>query len=136
MGGNDNARELIVRDYHANPEPPAEAQVTATLDELDALSDTELLDFTTLAKVFGYPIDGGGAGFRDELRAATARWQAFPGCSSPTSTCWCGRSGSLQGLLAASAERPAVGRGHRRRCGRATSAKDCRSWRSRRSPTG
>ena len=26
-----------------------------SLDELDALSDTELLDFTLLAKVFGYP---------------------------------------------------------------------------------
>jgi diadenylate cyclase len=55
LGGNDIARELIVRDYHASPEPLSEAQLTATLDELDALSDTELLDFTTLAKVFGYP---------------------------------------------------------------------------------
>ncbi|EUA23541.1 disA bacterial checkpoint controller linker region family protein [Mycobacterium xenopi 4042] len=55
LGGNDAARELIVRDYHANPEPPSKAQVAATLDELDALSDTELLDFTVLAKVFGYP---------------------------------------------------------------------------------
>ncbi|WP_375488357.1 DNA integrity scanning diadenylate cyclase DisA, partial [uncultured Mycobacterium sp.] len=55
LGGNDAARELIVRDYHANPEPPSKAQVAATLNELDALSDTELLDFTVLAKVFGYP---------------------------------------------------------------------------------
>ncbi|BBY05955.1 DNA integrity scanning diadenylate cyclase DisA [Mycobacterium noviomagense] len=55
LGGNDTSRELIVRDYHANPEPPSKAQVAATLDELDALSDTELLDFTVLAKVFGYP---------------------------------------------------------------------------------
>src|SRR6516225_387129 len=55
VGGNDVARELIVRDYHANPEPPSPAQVTATLDELDSLSDNELLDFTALARVFGYP---------------------------------------------------------------------------------
>ncbi|MCV7259494.1 DNA integrity scanning diadenylate cyclase DisA [Mycobacterium shimoidei] len=55
LGGNDIARELIVRDYHANPEPLSKAELIATLDELDALSDTELLDFTALAKVFGYP---------------------------------------------------------------------------------
>lgn len=55
LGGNDIARELIVRDYHANPEPLSKTELVATLDELDALSDTELLDFTALAKVFGYP---------------------------------------------------------------------------------
>ena len=31
------------------------AQIAETLHELDGLSDTELLDFTSLAKVFGYP---------------------------------------------------------------------------------
>jgi diadenylate cyclase len=55
VGGNDLARELIVRDYHANPEPPTGMQVQFTLDELDQLSDTELLDLTALSKVFGYP---------------------------------------------------------------------------------
>ena len=40
--GNEAARELIVRDYHANPEPPSKTQVGATLAELDALSDAEL----------------------------------------------------------------------------------------------
>ncbi|WP_163756838.1 DNA integrity scanning diadenylate cyclase DisA [Mycobacterium botniense] len=55
LGGNDTARQLIVRDYHASPEPLSEEQVAATLAELDSLSDNELLDFTTLAKVFGYP---------------------------------------------------------------------------------
>jgi diadenylate cyclase len=55
LGGNDIARELIVRDYHANPEPPSKAQIANTLTELDALSDTELLELTALAKVFGYP---------------------------------------------------------------------------------
>src|SRR6202008_3569565 len=55
VGDNDTARELIVRDYHANPDPPTADQVSATLEELDSLSDNELLDFTTLARVFGYP---------------------------------------------------------------------------------
>src|SRR5258705_1053605 len=55
LGGTDTARELIVRDYHANPEPLSKTQIDATLAELDALSDTELLEVTALAKVFGYP---------------------------------------------------------------------------------
>src|SRR6201995_5430551 len=55
VGDNDTARQLIVGDYHANPDPPTAAQVSATLEELDSLSDNELLDFTTLARVFGYP---------------------------------------------------------------------------------
>src|ERR1700744_3506353 len=55
LGGTETDRELIVRDYHASPEPLSEAQLGSMLHELDALSDAELLDFTTLAKVFGYP---------------------------------------------------------------------------------
>ncbi len=55
LGGNDVSLGLIVRDYHATPEPLSEAQLTSTLDELDALSDAELLDFASLARVFGYP---------------------------------------------------------------------------------
>jgi diadenylate cyclase len=55
LGGNDTARELIMRDYYASTDPPSQAEVTAALDELDSLSDTELLDFTAVARVFGYP---------------------------------------------------------------------------------
>ena len=55
LGGDDTDRELIVRDYHANPQPPSRAQLQTTFDELDALSDDELLDLTALAAVFGYP---------------------------------------------------------------------------------
>ncbi len=55
LGGNDTARDLIVRDYHANPGPLSELQISSTLDELDAMSDTELLELSVLAKVFGYP---------------------------------------------------------------------------------
>src|SRR6201998_1794285 len=54
LGGNDTARELIVRDYHANPEPLSKEEVEAILNELDELSDTDLVDFTFLAKVFGF----------------------------------------------------------------------------------
>lgn len=55
LGGNDTSRELVVRDYHASPQSPSSSQVAATLADLDALSDTDLLDFTTLARVFGFP---------------------------------------------------------------------------------
>ena len=55
LGGNETARELIVRDYHANPEALSKAEVAATLEELDKLSDADLLDFAALAQVFGYP---------------------------------------------------------------------------------
>ncbi|HNM83288.1 MAG TPA: DNA integrity scanning diadenylate cyclase DisA, partial [Mycobacterium sp.] len=55
LGGNDTARELIVRDYHANPDAPSQEEVAETLENLDALSDVDLLDFTALAQVFGYP---------------------------------------------------------------------------------
>src|SRR3984885_5437091 len=55
VGDNDAARELIARDYHANPDPPTTTQGTSTRDELDTLSVNELLDFTVLARVFGYP---------------------------------------------------------------------------------
>jgi diadenylate cyclase len=41
--------------YHVGPDPLSQPQVAATLDELDALSDTDLLDFTALARAFGYP---------------------------------------------------------------------------------
>src|SRR5699024_9583752 len=55
LGGNDTDRELMVRDYHANPELLSKLELAATLEDLDALSDTELLDFTMLAAAFGYP---------------------------------------------------------------------------------
>src|SRR3954451_706997 len=36
VGDNETARELIGRDYYANPDPPSTAQETATLDEQDS----------------------------------------------------------------------------------------------------
>ncbi len=55
VGDNDADRELIVRDYHAHRDAPTAVQVSATLEQLDELSDGQLLDFTTLARVLGYP---------------------------------------------------------------------------------
>jgi diadenylate cyclase len=102
LGGNETARELIVRDYHANPDAPSKAQVTATLDELDALSDADLLDFAALAHVFGYPAtveaqDSALASRGYRAMAGIPRLQ-FAHVDLLVRT-----FGSLQGLLAASA---------------------------------
>jgi diadenylate cyclase len=102
LGGNDNDRELIVRDYHASPEPPSKAQVAATHEELDTLSDTELLDFTALAQVFGYPStveaqDSALSSRGYRAMAGIPRLQ-FAHVDRLVRT-----FGSLQGLLAASA---------------------------------
>ena len=102
LGGNDIARELIVRDYHANPDPPSKAQVAATLAELDALSDTELLDFTALSRVFGYPST---AEAQDSALSARG-YQAMAGIPRLQFAhvdLLVRHFGSLQGLLAASA---------------------------------
>lgn len=102
LGGNDTARELIMRDYHANPEPPTKAQVASTLDELDTLSDTELLDFTALARVFGYP----STAEAQDISLAARGYRAMAGIPRLqfAHVDLLVRSfGSLQGLLAASA---------------------------------
>ena len=102
LGGNDIARELIVRDYHANPDPPSKAQVAATLAELDALSDPELLDFTALSRVFGYPST---AEAQDSALSARG-YQAMAGIPRLQFAhvdLLVRHFGSLQGLLAASA---------------------------------
>ena len=116
LGGNDIARELIVRDYHASPEPLSKAQMTATLDELDALSDTELLEFTSLAKVFGYPTTTEAQdsalsprGYR--AMAGIPRLQfAHVGSVGPGVRDAAGPAGGQR-------QRPAIGRRHRRDVG-------------------
>ena len=102
VGDNDNARELIVRDYHANPDPPTAAQVTATLEELDGLSDTELLDFTTLARVFGYPSTAEAQDSAMSSRGYRAM-AGIPRLQFAHVDLLVRSFGSLQGLLAASA---------------------------------
>ena len=102
VGDNDVARELIVRDYHANPDPPTPAQVTATLEELDGLSDTELLDFTTLARVFGYPSTAEAQDSAMSSRGYRAM-AGIPRLQFAHVDLLVRSFGSLQGLLAASA---------------------------------
>jgi diadenylate cyclase len=101
VGGNDVARELIVRDYHANPEPLTGAQVAATLDELDQLSDTELLDLAALAKVFGYPSTAEAQDSAMSARGYRAM-AGIPRLQFAHIDMLVRVFGSLQGLLAAS----------------------------------
>ena len=102
LGGNDTDRELIVRDYHANPEAPSKAQVTSTLEDLDGLSDTELLDFTALARVFGYPstVEAQDSALSSRGYRAMA---GIPRLQFAHVDLLVRTFGSLQGLLAASA---------------------------------
>lgn len=102
LGGNDTALELIVRDYHANPDPPSKNQVSATLTELDALSDTELLDFTALSRVFGYPSTAEAQDSALSARGYRAM-AGIPRLQFAHVDLLVRRFGSLQGLLAASA---------------------------------
>ena len=66
VGDNDTARELIVRDYHANPDPPTPAQVTATLEELDGLGQ-RAARLHHAGKGFRISVDSRGAGLGDEF---------------------------------------------------------------------
>jgi len=102
VGGNDAARELIVRDYHAYPDPPSASQVEATLDELDQLSDAELLDVMALAKVFGYPSTAEAQDSAVSPRGYRAM-AGIPRLQFAHIDLLVRAFGSLQGLLAASA---------------------------------
>ncbi|MGK2881186.1 MAG: DNA integrity scanning diadenylate cyclase DisA [Mycobacterium sp.] len=102
VGGNDTARELIVRDYHANPDPPSPDQVHATLIELDQLSDAELLDLTALARVFGYPPTAEAQDSAMNSRGYRAM-AGIPRLQFAHVDLLVRTFGSLQGLLAASA---------------------------------
>ena len=103
VGGNDLTRELTVRDYHASPNPPTPTQVAATLDELDQLSDAELLDLTALAKVFGYPSTAEAQDSAMSPRGYRAM-AGIPRLQFAHIDVLVRAFGSLQGLLAASAD--------------------------------
>ncbi|HYX99572.1 MAG TPA: DNA integrity scanning diadenylate cyclase DisA [Mycobacterium sp.] len=102
LGGNEASRELVVRDYHANPEPLSKAEVAVTLDELDAMSDAELLDFTTMARVFGYPSTAEAQDSAVSSRGYRAMSE-IPRLQFAHADRLVREFGSLQGLLAASA---------------------------------
>ena len=54
MAGVEGERELVVRDYLMNGGGKKQRTVQDTLDELDALSDEDLLDLSTVARAFGH----------------------------------------------------------------------------------
>jgi diadenylate cyclase len=102
VGGNDLARQLIVRDYHASPDPPSGTQVASALDELDQLSDADLLDLTALSKVFGYPSTAEAQDSAMNSRGYRAM-AGIPRLQFAHIDLLVNSFGSLQGLLAASA---------------------------------
>jgi diadenylate cyclase len=103
VGGNDLARQLILRDYHASPEPPSASQVASALDELDQLSDAELLDLPALSKVFGYPSNTEAQDSAMSSRGYRAM-AGIPRLQFAHIDLLVHSFGSLQGLLAASAD--------------------------------
>ena len=73
------------------------------LDELDALTDSELLDFTTLARVFGYPSTAEAQDSAMSSRGYRAM-AGIPRLQFAHVDLLVRSFGSLQGLLAASAD--------------------------------
>lgn len=55
VGDNDAQLALVFRDYFSSPEPATTDDVAMGLQELENLSDAELLDLTAIAGAFGYP---------------------------------------------------------------------------------
>lgn len=55
VGDNEEARRLAVRDYLAGNDIPVRAAVDKALERLDSITGADLLDLTTLARIFGYP---------------------------------------------------------------------------------
>ena len=54
MAGVEGERALVVRDYLVSSSSKKQRSVDDVLDELDALSDEDLLDLSTVAKAFGH----------------------------------------------------------------------------------
>ncbi|HTM83900.1 MAG TPA: DNA integrity scanning diadenylate cyclase DisA, partial [Mycobacterium sp.] len=102
LGDNESARELIVRDYHTNPEPLSDAEVAAVFAGLDELTDSDLLDFTALATVFGYPSSAEAQDSAVSPRGYRAL-SGIPRLPFTHADLLVRMFGSLQGLLAASA---------------------------------
>ena len=55
MAGVEGERELVVRDYLVSAGSRRQRSVAEAVDELDALSDEDLLDLTLVARAFGHP---------------------------------------------------------------------------------
>lgn len=55
LGGNNEVRSLVVRDYLASDSRPTSSEVARVLMRLENLSDAELLDLTMLARALDHP---------------------------------------------------------------------------------
>ncbi len=109
VGDNETARELIVRDYHANPDPPTASQVSATLEELDATFGQRTARLHYSGKGFRISVDHRGAGLGDEFA-----WLPRDGGHSTTAVRARRPAGAVvrftSGAVGGQRERPAVGR--------------------------
>lgn len=66
MAGVEADRTLVIRDYLPGPTARKVRSIDTALDELDALSPTDLIDLVAVAKALGYP------GATDALDAAVS----------------------------------------------------------------
>lgn len=103
LGGNDHTRELVVRDYHADPKPLSKAQMQAMCDQVEALSDTDLLDLHALATIFGYPSTAEAQDSAVSPRGYRALAR-IPGLQFAHADLLVQTFGTLHGLLAASTD--------------------------------
>ena len=112
VGDNDTARELIVRDYHANPDPP-----TRGAGERDARGARRAVGHRAArlhhaGKGFRLPVDGRGAGLGDELARLPRDGRHSASAVRPRRP-----AGAVVRIAAGAAgrqrERSAVRRGHR-----------------------
>lgn len=107
--------------------------MAATLEALDALSDAELLDFTTLARVFGYPPTVEAQDSAVSARGYRAM-AGIPRLQFAHVDLLVRNFGSLQGLLAATATDLQSVDGIGAMWARHV-REGCRSWPNRSSPT-
>ena len=113
MAGVEGERQLVVRDYLVVGSGKRQRTVDDALDELDALSDQDLLDLSTVARAFGYPSGADAL----EVAGQPARLPAARQGAPPARPRRGPAGGALRRAAAAAGgrhRRPA-GRGRRRR---------------------
>ena len=116
LGGNDTARELIVRDYHANPEPPSKAQMATHPRRARRAVGHRAARLHRAGKGVRISVDGRGAGLGAEFA-----WLPRDG-RDPATAVRPRRSAGADVRIAAGPagrqrHRSAVGGGHRRDVG-------------------
>ena len=101
LGGNEHRAELIVRDYHANPNRCPRGS-RGDSQRAGWLSDAEFSRLHRPGKGLRLSVDGRGSGFGDEL-TRLSRDGRYPPLQFAHADRLVREFGSLQGLLAASA---------------------------------